>query len=83
MIGDHWEKDIQGAKNLGIKALWFKPQGDKPKAKAWFRNYHEGDAAGVEKLASLESREVLLAKAVGAVQAFLAKAAYLFAAPAI
>ena len=40
------------------------------------------DAAGVEKLASLESREVLLAKAVGAVQASLAKAAYLFAAPA-
>lgn len=44
MIGDHWEKDIQGAKNLGIKALWFKPQGDKPKVKAWFRNYHEGKA---------------------------------------
>ena len=40
------------------------------------------DAAGVEKLASLESREVLLAKAVGAVQASLAKAAHLFAAPA-
>lgn len=40
------------------------------------------DAAAVEKLASLESREVLLAKAAGAVQASLAKAAYLFAAPA-
>ena len=40
------------------------------------------DAAAVEKLASLESREVLLAKAAGAVQASLAKAAHLFAAPA-
>ena len=40
------------------------------------------DAAAVEKLASLESREVLLAKAAGAVKASLSKAAYLFAAPA-
>lgn len=40
------------------------------------------DAAEVDKLASLESREVLLAKAAGAIQASLAKAAYLFAAPA-
>ncbi|WP_127842567.1 50S ribosomal protein L10 [Actinomyces wuliandei] len=39
-------------------------------------------ADGVEKLASLESREVLLAKAAGAVKASLSKAAYLFAAPA-
>ncbi|WP_136193745.1 MULTISPECIES: 50S ribosomal protein L10 [Actinomyces] len=36
----------------------------------------------VDKLASLESREVLLAKAAGAVKASLSKAAYLFAAPA-
>lgn len=40
------------------------------------------DAAEVEKLASLESREVLLAKAAGAMKASLSKAAYLFAAPA-
>ncbi len=37
---------------------------------------------GVDKLASLESREVLLAKAAGAMKASLSKAAYLFAAPA-
>ncbi|MDU0349334.1 50S ribosomal protein L10 [Actinomyces sp. MRS3W] len=36
----------------------------------------------VNKLASLESREVLLAKAAGAVKASLSKAAYLFVAPA-
>ncbi|MDO4901905.1 50S ribosomal protein L10 [Actinomyces sp.] len=36
----------------------------------------------VDKLASLESREVLLAKAAGAMKASLSKAAYLFAAPA-
>ena len=40
------------------------------------------DAAEVEKLASLESREVLLAKAAGAIKASLSKAAYLFVAPA-
>ncbi len=40
------------------------------------------DAAEVEKLASLESREVLLAKAAGAMKASLSKAAYLFVAPA-
>lgn len=40
------------------------------------------DAADVDKLASLESREVLLAKAAGAMKASLSKAAYLFAAPA-
>lgn len=40
------------------------------------------DAAAVEQLASLESREVLLAKAAGAMKASLSKAAYLFAAPA-
>ena len=39
-------------------------------------------AADVEKLASLESREVLLAKAAGAMKASLSKAAYLFVAPA-
>ncbi|ARD41290.1 50S ribosomal protein L10 [Actinomyces gaoshouyii] len=39
-------------------------------------------ADGVDKLASLESREVLLAKAAGAMKASLSKAAYLFAAPA-
>ena len=39
-------------------------------------------ADGVDKLASLESREVLLAKTAGAVKASLSKAAYLFAAPA-
>ena len=39
-------------------------------------------AADVDKLASLESREVLLAKTAGAVKASLSKAAYLFAAPA-
>ncbi|SPT52968.1 50S ribosomal protein L10 [Actinomyces bovis] len=36
----------------------------------------------VEKLASLETREVLLAKAAGAMKASLSKAAYLFVAPA-
>lgn len=40
------------------------------------------DASEVEKLASLESREVLLAKAAGAMKASLSKAAYLFVAPA-
>ena len=40
------------------------------------------DAADVDRLASLESREVLLAKAAGAVKASLSKAACLFAAPA-
>lgn len=39
-------------------------------------------AADVEKLASLESREVLLAKTAGAVKAGIAKAAYVFNAPA-
>ena len=39
-------------------------------------------ADGVDKLASLESREVLLAKAAGAMKASLSKAACLFAAPA-
>ena len=39
-------------------------------------------ADGVDQLASLESREVLLAKTAGAVKASLSKAAYLFAAPA-
>ncbi|MBW3069958.1 MULTISPECIES: 50S ribosomal protein L10 [unclassified Actinomyces] len=45
----------------------------------------EGNALSadeVDKLASLESREVLLAKAAGAMKASLSKAAYLFAAPA-
>ncbi|CED90367.1 MULTISPECIES: 50S ribosomal protein L10 [Actinomyces] len=36
----------------------------------------------IDRLASLESREVLLAKAAGAIKASLSKAAYLFAAPA-
>ncbi|PHP52685.1 50S ribosomal protein L10 [Actinomyces ruminis] len=36
----------------------------------------------IDRLASLESREVLLAKAAGAMKASLSKAAYLFAAPA-
>ena len=39
------------------------------------------DAQAVLKLADLESREVLLAKMAGALQANLAKAAYLLAAP--
>ena len=39
------------------------------------------DAKAVLKLADLESREVLLAKMAGALQANLAKAAYLLAAP--
>jgi large subunit ribosomal protein L10 len=39
------------------------------------------DAATVKKLADLESREVLLAKLAGALQANLSKAVYLFAAP--
>lgn len=39
-------------------------------------------AADVTKLADLESREVLLAKAVGAMKAKLYQAAYLFTAPA-
>ena len=40
------------------------------------------DAAGVKKLADLESREVLLAKTAGALKASLYKAAYMFTAPA-
>lgn len=40
------------------------------------------DASEVDKLASLESREALLAKAAGAMKASLSKAAYLFVAPA-
>ena len=40
------------------------------------------DADSVKKLADLESREVLLARAAGAMKASLSKAAYLFAAPA-
>lgn len=39
-------------------------------------------AEDVKKLADLESREVLLAKAAGVLKANLSKAAYLFAAPA-
>ena len=39
------------------------------------------DAAEVKKLADLESREVLLAKLAGAMQANLSKAVYLIAAP--
>lgn len=39
------------------------------------------DADSVKKLADLESREVLLAKLAGAMQANLAKAVYLIAAP--
>lgn len=39
-------------------------------------------AADITKLADLESREVLLAKAAGAMKASLNKAAYVFAAPA-
>ncbi|WP_129336926.1 50S ribosomal protein L10 [Cellulomonas endophytica] len=39
-------------------------------------------AADVTKLADLESREVLLAKAAGAMKASLSQAVYLFAAPA-
>jgi large subunit ribosomal protein L10 len=39
------------------------------------------DAQAVLKLADLESREVLLAKMAGAMQANLAKAAYMLAAP--
>ncbi len=38
-------------------------------------------AAEITKLADLESREVLLAKLAGAMNASLAKAVYLFAAP--
>lgn len=40
------------------------------------------DADGVNQLADLESREVLLAKMAGAMKANLSKAAYAFAAPA-
>lgn len=40
------------------------------------------DAAAVTKLADLESREVLLGKAAGALKATLYKAAYMFTAPA-
>jgi len=39
------------------------------------------DAEGIDKLASLESREVLLAKLAGAMTASLSQAASLFAAP--
>lgn len=40
------------------------------------------DAEGVKALADLESREVLLAKAAGALKASLVKAAFVFKAPA-
>jgi large subunit ribosomal protein L10 len=40
------------------------------------------DAAEINKLADLESREVLLAKAAGVFKASLYQAAYLFTAPA-
>lgn len=40
------------------------------------------DADGVKQLADLESREVLLAKAAGALKASLVKAAFVFKAPA-
>lgn len=40
------------------------------------------DAAGISKLAELESREVLLAKAAGVLKAALYQAAYVFQAPA-
>ncbi|MDO4665339.1 MAG: 50S ribosomal protein L10 [Actinomycetaceae bacterium] len=40
-------------------------------------------AEDVKKLAELESRDVLLAKAAGAIKASIAKAAYLFNAPAL
>jgi len=43
---------------------------------------HALTAADVTKLADLESREVLLAKAAGAMKAKLYQAAYLFTAPA-
>ena len=43
---------------------------------------HTLTAADVTKLADLESREVLLAKAAGAMKAKLYQAAYLFTAPA-
>ena len=39
------------------------------------------DADGVKKLADLESREILLAKLAGAMNASLSRAVYLFAAP--
>ncbi|MFP7697316.1 50S ribosomal protein L10 [Trueperella sp. LYQ143] len=41
------------------------------------------DAAGVSQLADLESREVLLAKAAGALKATMVKAAFVFKAPAL
>ena len=43
---------------------------------------HALDAAEINKLADLESREVLLAKAAGVFKASLYQAAYLFTAPA-
>ena len=41
------------------------------------------DATGVQKLADLESREVLLAKTAGVLKASLYKAAYVFTAPLV
>lgn len=28
MVGDHWERDVQGARNAGLLALWFNPRGE-------------------------------------------------------
>jgi putative hydrolase of the HAD superfamily len=27
MVGDHWERDVQGARKAGLLALWFNPRG--------------------------------------------------------
>ena len=28
MVGDHWERDVQGARKAGLLALWFNPRGE-------------------------------------------------------
>jgi large subunit ribosomal protein L10 len=63
------------AKNAGVTA--FDGQLAGPTAMAFVH----GDPVNVAKLADLESREVLLAKAAGMFKASMFKAAYMFQAP--
>jgi 5'-nucleotidase len=50
MVGDSWSADVEGARALGIRAIWFNPTGSAPP-----------DAGGsVEELKSLEPTEQVL-----------------------
>ena len=60
----------------------FAKDNDKLVVKAGVMEGSRLDADGVKELADLESREVLLAKAAGALKASLVKAAFVFKAPA-